>query len=180
MASQRASAHNDAQPCFPTGAVRQRPWPSRERDARALASLVNPRQSAHDCARGRAAGTRGQPLGRLGSSKGVCRRCDGEPLARLPREPGAHPNPREIYARLDLARKIGASHLSSCECSPRRLRCFRTGGPCTRWSHRTSGWPSGRRVGGDARVRRLPLMTTDGLPCECSPRRRIGGDARVR
>ena len=153
MASQRASAHHDAQPCFPTGAVRQRPWPSRERDARALASLVNPRQSAHDCARGRAAGTRGQPLGRLGSSKGVCRRCDGEPLARLPREPGAHPNPREIYARLTLAREIGPSHLSSCECSPRRLRCFRTGGPCTRWSHRTSGWPSGRRIGGDARVR---------------------------
>jgi hypothetical protein len=177
--------------CFPTGAVRQRPRASRERDASALAPLVDPRQPAHDRARRRAARARRQPLCGLGSCAGVRRRCDGKPLARLPREPGAHeiahrlprdcpetrcsPNtltrsprdgpdigPRFVLDCPDTGPRLvrdwpvhalEPSHLSACKCSPRRPHCVPTGVPRTRWSHRTSGWPPGRRVGGDARVR---------------------------
>ena len=124
--------------CFPTGAVRQRPRASRERDASALAPLVDPRQPAHDRARRRAARARRQPLCGLGSCAGVRRRCDGKPLARMPREPGAHPKPSrdcpEIAPRLvrDAPRldrdwpshALEPSHLSACKCSPRRLHCF--------------------------------------------------------
>ena len=126
--------------CFPTGAVRQRPWASRERDASALAPLVDPRQPAHDRARRRAARARRQPLGGLGSSPGVRRRCDGKPLARMPREPGAHQNPHEIAPRL-----------------PRDWsgmpRDWPEIGPRTRWSHRTSQHASAHHAASTASQR---------------------------
>ena len=119
--------------CFPTGAVRQRPRASRERDASALAPLVDPRQPAHDRARRRAARARRQPLCGLGPCAGVRRRCDGKPLARLPREPGAHPTPSR-----DRPEIAPTSDRDLSEIAPTSDRDWAEIGPCTRWSHRTS------------------------------------------
>ena len=129
--------------CFPTGAVRQRPRASRERDASALAPLVDPRQPAHDRARRRAARARRQPLCGLGPCAGVRRRCDGKPLARLPREPGAHPTPSRDRSQIAprLPREPGAHPTPSRdrpEIAPILDRDWAEIGPHTRWSHRTS------------------------------------------
>ena len=88
-------------------------------------------------------------------------RCSPNTLTRSPRD-GPDIGPRFVLDCPDTGPRLvrdwpvhalEPSHLSACKCSPRRPHCVPTGVPRTRWSHRTSGWPPGRRVGGDARVR---------------------------